>query len=90
MHTLDRYIASTQRWVTVLYAMLFVASLMLLLFLPRPLDDTVKTVLIGATTALSSVLMMQNTFWFGRPRASGVPDPTFPATDAITTTEIKK
>ncbi len=85
MHMLDRYIASTQRWLTVLYALLFSASLLLLVVLPKPIDDAIKTVLTSSTTMFGSILMMQNTFWFGRPRAAGVPDPGT-STETTTTT----
>lgn len=75
MTTLDQMIANTQRNVTYLYALIFVASIALLIFLPNP-SEVAKTILIASSATLGTILIMQNTFWYGRPRSAGVPDPT--------------
>lgn len=81
MDAVDKLIANTQRNVTYLYMALFAAAIAGLIFLPKPLDDSVKTILITMLGILGTLVTMQNQFWFARPRSAGVPDPT-----VITTT----
>lgn len=77
----DVIISRTQRNVTYLLYLCVVALVVLLIFLPKPLDETVKVILTGAFSALVAVLTMQATFWYGRPRASGIPNPETTTTE---------
>jgi hypothetical protein len=81
MTTLDLLIARTQRNNTYLYAFIFVLSISLLIFLPDP-SEVAKTILIASSATLGTILIMQNQFWYGRPRGAGIPDPM---TTTITT-----
>ena len=85
MTPLDLLIARTQRHLTFIYWLLFAAVLGALIFVPRPLDDSVKTLLITMAGILGTLVTMQNQFWFARQRTAGVPDPT---TTTTTTTKI--
>jgi hypothetical protein len=81
MTQLDLLIARTQRNNTYLYALIFVLSISLLIFLPDP-SEVAKTILIASSATLGTILIMQNQFWYGRPRGAGIPDPV---TTTITT-----
>lgn len=81
MTQLDILIGQTQRNITYVYAGIFVLSIGLLIFLPNP-SEVAKTILIGSSATLGTILIMQNQFWYGRPRGAGVPDPV---TTTITT-----
>lgn len=82
---MDLLLAKTQRNITYAYVLLFAFALGALLFLPKPLDDSTKTMLITMIGVLGTLITMQNQFWFARSRPAGVPDPTVPTT---TTTQI--
>jgi len=96
---LDLLIARTQRNNTYLYALIFVLSISLLIFLPDP-SEVAKTILIASSATLGTILIMQNQFWYGRPRGAGIPDPVTttittqtppppaPQTTTVTTTPI--
>jgi hypothetical protein len=91
---LDLLIAQTQRNNTYLYAGIFVASIGLLIFLKDP-SEVAKTILIASSATLGTVLIMQNQFWYGRPRGAGVPDPATTTTttetpNATTTTTVQR
>lgn len=99
MNALDLFIARTQRNTTYLYACIFVLSIGLLIFLPNP-SEVAKTILIASSATLGTILIMQNQFWYGRPRGAGIPDPVTttiktetppppaPQTTTVTTTPI--
>lgn len=76
---LDVLIGRTQRNTTYLYAFLVISSILFLIFLPNP-SEVAKTILVSIANVFGTVIVMQNTFWFGRPRGAGVPDPTAPGT----------
>ena len=82
MTDLDLLIGRTQRNLTYVYWFLFSGVLAALIFIPRPLDDSTKTLLITLAGILGTLVTMQNQFWFARTRAAGVPDPT---TTTVTT-----
>lgn len=83
MNTLDQLIATTQRNITYAYWALFGLALLALMFLPRPLDESTKTLLITLLSVLGTLITQQNSFWFARQRLAGVPDPQ--ATTTTTT-----
>ncbi len=85
MKDLDTLIANTQRNLTYVYWLLFAAVLGTLLFLPRPLDESIKTLLITLAGILGTLVTMQNQFWFSRPRVAGIPDPATTTTTTVTT-----
>lgn len=85
MTELDKLIAHTQRNVTYAYWVLFAVVIGTLIFLPRPLDESIKTLLITLAGILGTLVTFQNQFWFARSRTAGVPDPT----TTTTTTEVK-
>ena len=76
MTDLDLLIGRTQRNLTYVYWLLFSGVLAALIFIPRPLDDSTKTLLITFAGILGTLVTMQNQFWFARARAAGVPDPS--------------
>lgn len=84
MNPLDEMLAKIQRNITYGYMILFGACLGAFIFLPKPLDESIKAVLIGLTGVLGTLITMQNQFWFARSRSATVPDPT------TTTTELKQ
>ncbi len=90
MNALDALIARTQRNITYGYCVLFAAAIAALLFLPKPLDDSTKTLLITLLGVLGTLITMQNQFWFARSRTAGIPDPatttTTTETPGVTTT----
>jgi len=86
MNDLDLLIAKAQRSITYLYWFLFAVSLGGLLFLPKPIDDSIKTLLLMMLGALITLITQQSSFWFARQRAAGVPDPTTTTTSTTTTT----
>lgn len=93
MSQLDLLIAQTQRNNTYVYAFIFVLSIGLLVFLKDP-SEVAKTILIASSATLGTILIMQNQFWYGRPRGAGVPDPSTTTTttetpDATTTTTVQ-
>lgn len=99
MTQLDILIGQTQRNITYVYAVIFVLSIGLLIFLPNP-SEVAKTILIASSATLGTILIMQNQFWYGRPRGGGIPDPVTttittetppppaPQTTTITTTPV--
>jgi hypothetical protein len=99
MTQLDILIGQTQRNITYVYAVIFVLSIGLLIFLPNP-SEVAKTILIASSATLGTILIMQNQFWYGRPRGAGIPDPVTttittqtppppaPQTTTVTTTPI--
>jgi hypothetical protein len=99
MTQLDLLIGQTQRNITYVYAVIFVLSIGLLIFLPSP-SEVAKTILIASSATLGTILIMQNQFWYGRPRGAGIPDPVTttittqtpqppaPQTTTVTTTPI--
>lgn len=76
MNPLDLLIGQTQRNITYLYWGLFSAALAGLLFLPKPIDESVKTVLLMLLATLATIITQQSSFWYARQRSAGVPDPT--------------
>lgn len=94
MNALDDLIARTQRTITYAYCALFAGAIAALLFLPKPLDDSTKTLLITLLGVLGTLITMQNQFWFARSRTAGIPDPVTTTTttetpNATTTTTIQ-
>lgn len=87
MEPIALLIANTQRNLTYVYWLLFAGVIGILLFLPRPLDESIKTLLITMAGILGTLVTMQNQFWFSRNRTSGVPDPatTTTRTESLTT-----
>jgi hypothetical protein len=83
---LDTLIGSTQRNITYVYIALFAGALAALLFLPRPLDESTKTLLITLLGILGTLITQQSNFWFARQRTAGVPDPSTTTTSTTTTT----
>lgn len=77
-------IPRTQRNVTYMLYVCFVGLIVLLVFLPKPLDDTVKVILTAAFSALGAIITMQATFWYGRPRG-GIPNPETTTTETTIT-----
>jgi hypothetical protein len=75
MDDLERYIAVTQRQVTYAYVVLFAAAFSALVFLPKPMDETVKTIIVSLISVLGTVIVQQSNFWFARSRAAGIPNP---------------
>ena len=73
---LDQYIASTQRWITYAYIVLFGGAFASLIVLPKPMDETVKTIIVSLIAVLGTVIVQQSNFWFARVRTSGVPAST--------------
>jgi len=91
---MDQLIAETQRNITYAYCILFAAVVAALLFLPKPLDDSTKTLLITLLGVLGTLITMQNQFWFARSRTAGIPDPATTTTttetpNATTTTTVQ-
>lgn len=80
----DIIISRTQRNVTYLLLLIVAGMVVLLIFLPKPLDETVKVILTSAITALVSICTMQATFWYGRPRGGGIPNPETTTTETTT------
>ncbi len=76
MNNLDLLVGQTQRNLTYAYWALFGGVLAALIFLPRPIDESIRTLLITLAGVLGTLVTMQNQFWFARPRVAGVPDPT--------------
>jgi hypothetical protein len=94
MSPLDALIARAQRNITYAYIVLFAGAIAALLFLPRPLDDSTKTLLITLLGVLGTLVTMQTQFWYARNRTGGVPDPATTTTttetpNAITTTTVQ-
>lgn len=81
----DLLIARTQRNVSV-FTLTIIAGVAYALFLGPKLDPTVEKLLFTVLGGLLTAWAMQNTFWFGRPRAAGIPDPT--TTTLRQTTEL--
>lgn len=81
----DVIISRTQRNVTYMLFVFFVALVVLLVFLPKPLDETVKVIITAAFSALGSIITMMATFWYGRPRGAGIPNPETTTTETTIT-----
>jgi hypothetical protein len=88
MTMLDLLIAKTQRNITYAYWALFSSALLALFCLPRPLDDSTKTLLITLLSVLGTLITQQNSFWFARHRPGGIPDPQ--ATTTTTTGDLRE
>jgi hypothetical protein len=86
---LDYMIGRTQRQLSQL-TLLIIAFVGVLLFLGPKLDATVEKLLFTILGGLLTAWAMQNTFWFGRPRSAGIPDPTAPGTTVESSTTIKQ
>lgn len=78
---IDLLIGQTQRSISWGTLIIIAAVLAGLLLLPK-LDPVVEKLLFVVLGALMSNWATQNGFWYGRPRAAGVPDPV---TTTITT-----
>lgn len=76
MTVLDLLIARTQRNITYAYWFLFTVALVALMFLPKPLDESIRTLLITMLSVLGTLITQQSSFWFARQRSAGVPDPS--------------
>ncbi len=84
---LDYLIGKTQRTLS-LYTLAIIAFVAYLLFLGPKLDATVEKLLFTILGGLLTAWAMQNTFWFGRPRSAGIPDPSAPGTTVESSTVI--
>ncbi len=82
MNTLDMLIARTQRNLTFVYCLLIAICLASFLFLPKPIDDSTKSLLTIVITALLALAQQSGSFWFARSRAAGVPNPPPTPTDS--------
>jgi len=80
----DVMIARTQRNTTYLYGFLFALVLAALVFLPKPMDETSKTVLQMLLAGLLTLITAQNSFWFLRQRAAGLTNPVITTTTTTT------
>ncbi len=85
----DLLIGRTQRNLS-LYTLGIIAFVAYLLFLGPKLDATVEKLLFTILGGLLTAWAMQNTFWFGRPRSAGVPDPNAPGTTVESSLNIKQ
>lgn len=85
----DVLIGRTQRNLSFV-VLLVMAWVVWSLFLGPKLDPTVEKLLFTVLGGLLSTLAMQNTFWFGRPRQAGIPDPTAPGTVVESNLNIKQ
>lgn len=83
---IDLLIAKTQRNISYLYWLLFAGALIALMFLPKPLEDSTKTLLITLLSVLGTLITQQNSFWYARSRAGGIPDPN--TTTTVQSTQI--
>jgi hypothetical protein len=86
---LDLLIGRTQRQLSQL-TLVIIAFVGILLFLGPKLDATVEKLLFTILGGLLTAWAMQNTFWFGRPRSAGIPDPTAPGTTVESNLNIKQ
>lgn len=75
MNPLDDVVARTQRNVTYGYMSMFAFAMGALFFLPKPLDEFTKTLLISLLSVLGTLITQQSSFWMARQRTAGVPDP---------------
>ncbi len=78
---IDLLIGQTQRSISRL-TLAIIAGVLAALFLLPKIDPVVEKLLFVVLGALMSNWATQNGFWYGRPRAAGVPDPV---TTTITT-----
>jgi hypothetical protein len=84
----DLLIAKTQRSLSQRTLMLIAGVILLMILLPKPLDPLVKDILLLLVGGLVGNWGAQNQFWYGRPRTSGVPDPSAPGTTVESNTRI--
>lgn len=82
---LDLLIGQTQRSIS-RWTLVVIAGVLAALFLLPTIDPIVEKLLFVVLGALMSNWATQNGFWYGRPRAAGVPDPSLTETK---TTETK-
>ena len=88
--SIDTIVGRTQRNLTYLYWFLFALVLAALVFLPRPMDESSRTVLQMLLAILGTLITQQSSFWFARVRTAGVPDPTQVVTQTKTTPDGTK
>jgi hypothetical protein len=85
VNSIDLIIARTQRLITVL-TLALIAGVVVAIFIVTDISATVEKILIFILGGLMGGYATQSQFWYGRPRAAGVPDPSVTTTTSTTET----
>jgi hypothetical protein len=85
---IDLLIGQTQRSIS-RWTLAIIAGVLAALFLPPKIDSVIEKLLFVVLGALMSNWATQNGFWYGRPRAAGVPNPSLTEVKSTETKTIE-